>query len=235
VKRMKAGILKGDIRGAFAHRVRGLPLLFVHAGLRPAMTSLIIKSIEKSTGATIQVNSTDSHQRLVDYINNKVANVLALCPDTSPANMTNLKRCKFGDWLFMAGPERGDRGNIGGPFWTDYSVLEGVDKDILAHDEVPLKAPLTPFVQIVGHSIHRGKVKYSSLLGSICVDAGMYIGGRAFLEITPDARFISYEKGLGQGQGQGQGQSVGTGTGTGTGTGLHQWARRDISSEVCDG
>jgi Calcineurin-like phosphoesterase len=218
VNKMKNSIQEGEIRGAFAHRVKGLPLLFVHAGLRPAMTSLILRNIE-SRGVTSNSDSSSMHQRLVDYINNKVLQVLSQCLDTSgtsESSPTGPKKCRFGDPLFAAGPERGDQRNIGGPFWTDYSVLEAVGKELLVENS---NTTLTPFVQIVGHTIHRGKVKHSSLLGSVCVDAGMYIGGRAFLEITPDARFISYEKSLKDATQSGPSSN---------------WMRRDISSAVCD-
>ena len=45
VQQMKRAIAGGSLLGSFLHWVNGLPLLFVHAGLRPAMLTLIDKEI----------------------------------------------------------------------------------------------------------------------------------------------------------------------------------------------
>ena len=69
--------------------------------------------------------------------------------------------------------------------------------------------------QVVGHTIHKGKIVPTRRLGAVGVDAGLYLGGRAFLEISPDARFYGWEKKPGKGVGG--------------------WARRDLTAQVCDG
>lgn len=39
-----------------------------------------------------------------------------------------------------------------------------------------------------------GLVRGTSDLGAVCVDAGMYAGARAFLEISPNGHFIAHER-----------------------------------------
>lgn len=75
--------------------------------------------------------------------------------------------------------------NIGGPFWTDFKVLQ----------QTAITATAPPaFIQIVGHSIELNHVRATASMAAIGVDAGMFIGGRAYLEISPDGHFRAYEK-----------------------------------------
>ena len=41
---------------------------------------------------------------------------------------------------------------------------------------------------------HRGLVRRTRDLKALCVDGGMYLGARAFLQISPDGKFTSFEK-----------------------------------------
>lgn len=99
----------------------------------------------------------------------------------------------FADELFEAGPDRGGK-KLGGPLWTDFSTLERADEE----GEGPMD-----FVQVVGHSMAgcyhpkypgvtpplgfrdcgRGLVRASRNMRTVCVDGGMYLGARAFLQI----------------------------------------------------
>jgi hypothetical protein len=109
--------------------------------------------------------------------------------------------------VFEAGPDRGGEG-LGGPFWTDFhTILESAETT-----DVP-----PTFIQIVGHTmawcynprIERelqvypgddvaecgmGLIRATPQLDTICVDGGMYAGGRAFLEIGHDGVFRSYQR-----------------------------------------
>lgn len=224
VHSMKAAIASGALVGAYAHWVNGLPLVFVHAGLRPAMLDHIATTIGTST------TDIDS-ETVVNYINDRVVSVMNECTDKGGSDelrRSSLCQFKETDPLFQSGPERGNkkRGAIGGPFWTDYSVLEAV--------EAPLNVTKpTSFVQIVGHTIHFGKIKTTRLFGSVGIDAGMYIGGRAFLEVTPDARFYAVEKQQQKRQQHQQNKEDGGDLETDSDT--TQWNRRDLTASICDG
>lgn len=58
-----------------------------------------------------------------------------------------------------------------------------------------------------------GLIRPSTRLQSVCVDGGMYAGARAFLEITPQGRYISYER---------RGDPATT-----------PWKARDLTREAC--
>ena len=51
---------------------------------------------------------------------------------------------------------------------------------------------LSSILQIVGHTARVNSIRTSQDTSSICIDAGMYLGGLAFLEITPDQKIFSY-------------------------------------------
>lgn len=142
-----------------AGRVKGAlavgPLLFTHAGFRPSMVSRVAGE-EVSAAA------------LADFVDR--------------ALLEAVEKNQYDAELFSAGPDRGGRG-IGGPFWTDFSVL--------------LHATGLPqgIVQIVGHSAARCKatrdaqcepVRARTDLRAICVDVGLseaYASNRAYLDI----------------------------------------------------
>ena len=46
-----------------------------------------------------------------------------------------------------------------------------------------IDATRSAYVQVVGHSVSVGRIRSTKYAEAICVDAGMYIGGRAFLII----------------------------------------------------
>ena len=56
----------------------------------------------------------------------------------------SFEHCSFADPLFEAGPDRGGS-DIGGPFWTDFSVLTKAAEQ--------REASFAQIVQVVGHSI----------------------------------------------------------------------------------
>jgi hypothetical protein len=212
---MKNGILNNEIKGAYAHWSNGLPLFFVHAGLRPLMLSHLESEIKSTTRPKGLAHLAPDVDELAFHVNDRLKSVVESCA----ANGT---KCHFRDPIFQAGPERGGTA-IGGPFWTDFKVLQ----------ETALEAPslLTSFVQIVGHSIQTDGIAFSKFMQAVCVDAGMYLGGRAFLEITQDGHFRAYEKtGLSKTKKKkyinfNQGNLVPIGDG---------WFKKDLTSMVCD-
>jgi hypothetical protein len=112
--------------------------------------------------------------------------------------------CPFDDELFDAGPDR-EGSAIGGPIWTDFSVLE------LAADKHRFPKNI---VQIVGHTLPRcyrddaltshtnsddnkcdeHLIRHTEMLSAICVDAGMFLGARAYLELNQDAAVTAFEE-----------------------------------------
>lgn len=100
--------------------------------------------------------------------------------------------------VFAAGPERGGR-SMGGPFWTDFSVVAAI---------APGSAPaLEAVTQVVGHSAADCDVADASACQPIraspfalAVDGAMYWGNRAFLEVTagsaggPAPTFVSHTR-----------------------------------------
>ena len=54
VRQMKHAIAGGSLVGSYLHWINGLPLFFVHAGLRPAMLTLIDKEISQQTSSALR-------------------------------------------------------------------------------------------------------------------------------------------------------------------------------------
>jgi len=241
VRRLRRVIASGGMVGAFAHWVQGVPLLFVHAGVRPAMLTYISSQLAARGGAgraLEDLHRSDVARAVADYVNGKVHETMEnTCPGSGGSGsgsgsgsgggeeetVEEVPTCSFTDPVFLAGPERGNKqpGVIGGPFWTDFSVLDKAEAALAdaatEGDAVASSHPpplLSAFVQVVGHTIHKGVIVPTRRLGAVGVDAGMYLGGRAFLVITPDARFHGWEKRPGKGG---------------------SWARRDLTAQVCDG
>lgn len=178
ISMMKEEIVSGAVKGAYAmDTAEGLPLFFVHAGIRPQMMEHLRKTIPVlSSGGAAQ----ESHV-VAEYINNKLLEDVKRC--SAPG-----ARCPLNDLVYSAGPERGGR-ELGGPYWTDFSVLEEAHAAEAAKED----PSFLPFVQIVGHTVEVNEVRSTRGLGAVCTDAGMMYGGRAFLTIE-DSRFISYSK-----------------------------------------
>lgn len=187
VSGLKNAVLAGRIvGGAYAFQVAGIPILASHAGLQPVMISSLLKqaipggykNYDKDANSFKELSSTEQIDLLADQINSIVKKNVQDCQ--------NHLRCTFENAIYMAGPERGGApGSVGGPFWTGFEVMEAVDRS----PESP-----SPFVQVVGHTIKMNRVRSTLNLGSICVDVGMYEGGRGYLEILPSGRFIAHSK-----------------------------------------
>ena len=84
-----------------------------------------------------------------------------------------------GEEIFEAGAERGGS-HIGGPFWTDFKVLQ---------KEYNPSFPPDNMMQIVGHTAQHGSFRGTNDLSALCIDAAMYTGTSTFLEIGYDKHF----------------------------------------------
>lgn len=185
---LKHALLDLKVRGAHVLRIHGMPLIFVHAGFRPAM----VRFVQDEYYTRIGGNITTAEQ-LAKYVNLLVHEVAEKCK----------KFCAFNGAVFDAGPDRGGT-SIGGPIWTDFSVLKAAAEE--------LQAPPTMFLQIVGHTIAFNRIRSTRFFQTIGVDGGMYLGGRVFLEIKENGRFYAYEKNKDKGS----------------------WNMRDLTGELCD-
>jgi hypothetical protein len=114
-------VLSGRVRGAWATG----PILFVHAGLRPAMLDrLMLRGFDGAVGFTSLPNATLA-SRVADRISVALAAAVAKCAPANETTVPTRRSClslSDRDELFSAGPDRRGRG-LGGPFWTDWSVL----------------------------------------------------------------------------------------------------------------
>lgn len=175
---MKEEIISGAVKGAHAmDTAEGLPLFFVHAGIRPQMMDHLRKSIP----ALVKGGAKDESHVVAEYINTKLLEDVKRCTSAGA-------RCPLDDLVYSAGPERGGSA-VGGPYWTDFSVLEKAHAAEAAKED----PSFLPFVQVVGHTVEVNAVRSTRGLGAVCTDAGMMYGGRAFLTIE-DSRFVSYSK-----------------------------------------
>jgi hypothetical protein len=174
---MKEEILSGAVKGAYSAVKDGIPLIFIHAGLRPQMISKLREIVPALVSPSGAVGESTV---IAEYINAKLLSDVQGCG-------SGMAKCKLDDLVYSAGPERGGN-QVGGPYWTDFSVLEEAHKG-----QVEEEGGLTDWVQVVGHTVEVNEIRASRGLGAVCTDAGMMYGGRAFLEII-DGRFISYEK-----------------------------------------
>ncbi len=184
---LKQAILEDRQHAAYVHKIGNMSILFIHAGLRPDMMSYFDRKLDNVSADSI---AHHMNQVLIDHTTR--------CPGFG-------KRCAYDDEIFEAGPDRGGR-NIGGPFWTDMSIIEKADMDGQLH---------TDFIQVVGHSVadcykmyrgtlehpppestgcEKGLVRRTKDMNAVCVDGGMYLGARTFLEISSQGTFISYER-----------------------------------------
>lgn len=106
IHELRSSILEGTVQAAFNKAMHGINLLFVHAGFRQ-------KFIDTILPVGFQGNEG---KFLAQYANKALKRETAACEDA------NLNFCQIRGEIFDAGPERGGR-SIGGPFWTDYSVI----------------------------------------------------------------------------------------------------------------
>lgn len=86
------------------------------------------------------------------------------------------------DDIYSVGEERGGKG-IGGVMWTDFKILQNEATETFWQ-----------FVQVVGHTMRKNIIRSTERLRSVCVDAGLMVGGRAYLSIEPRGRFYSHSK-----------------------------------------
>lgn len=98
VEQMKSDILKGQLIGAYTLSINGFPILFTHAGIRPAFFEYLKKGADTSSPIV-------TPEEIVKYINEKLVADTLKCQN---------KWCKFEDELYDAGPDRYGDG-IGGP------------------------------------------------------------------------------------------------------------------------
>ena len=110
---LKDSISSGIVRAGYHRTVHGEELLFIHAGYRKKMKSRVLKDkISTASEAAYLVNFADN------ALQSEVRKCLGqgtFCPE-------------FKNELFGAGPERGGKA-IGGPFWTDYSVIHSEETE----------------------------------------------------------------------------------------------------------
>jgi hypothetical protein len=120
-------ILSGQVLGAWATG----PLLFVHAGLRPAMLDRLMRS----SGGGGSFSSWHANATLASVVAGRISGALAAtvarCAGTSEQTSPTRRGCfklsdELHDGLLSAGPDRGGRG-LGGPFWTDWYVLRSAE------------------------------------------------------------------------------------------------------------
>ena len=184
---LKAGILDGRQQAAFVLSLGDVDILFIHAGLRPEMLEYLQTKLGNSSAPAI-----------AEHMNSILQEHTRGCPGFG-------RRCPYDDEIFQAGPDRGGDG-IGGPFWTDFSVLERAEMSgsLARH-----------LIQVVGHTVsecyrnyrgneehppvdsigcQKGLVRRTKNLNAVCVDGGMYLGARTFLQISADGKFVSFEK-----------------------------------------
>lgn len=198
-------ILTRKIVGSYVHYVNHRPIMFVHAGY----TDNFVKYLK-----------LDSAEEIANYTNNHLVNSVSQCTRLPCPSITKHE-------LYEAGPSRGGNG-IGGPYWTDFTTL--LEEDGLRSRT---KGLTKSFLQVVGHTMAfcydprapgkhppdhvaecgLGLIRASSSLQSVCVDAGMYAGGRGFLEITKNGRYLSHER---------RGD-----------LGTTPWKTKDLSLEMC--
>lgn len=159
----------GKVRGAYA---RG-PLLFTHAGFRPAMLALLDPA-----------NRANAHS-LAAYVNRSLIDAVRRCGGSPP--------CTFDEPIFSAGPDRGGAG-VGGAFWTDFGVLASANLppglvQIVGHSAARCDARV---------QAQCDPIRFRSDLAAICVDAGLsvaYASNRAYLDVR-SGRLVARTLGL---------------------------------------
>ena len=181
-------IVSDKILGAYVFEAYDIPLIFVHAGFGTRYYEYLQEQLNTTV---ITANQT------VEHTNTLLKQAVYDCGEF-PC------RDGFEHEVFEAGPDRGGT-HIGGPFWTDFETIAQGNEDLTG---------FTDLVQIVGHTmaycynparpgVHpapdQAECKYGLIrpgpyMLTICVDGGMYIGARAFLEIDLlNGTFLSHQ------------------------------------------
>jgi len=192
-KLIRADVLASRVQAALSYvSFKGVELFFSHAGLRPQMLNMLMARIRAAEGLDA---SAVRPPHIAEFLNNKLVADIRACASSTA-------RCRLQDAIYSAGKERGGIG-IGGPFWTDWSILEQVAQE----DPQPFA-----WTQIVGHTPVVSKIRFAKGLSAICVDVGIYLGGAGWLEHHTSGHFVS---------------TVNSPKGT------SRWMRQDITNEMC--
>jgi hypothetical protein len=250
IDQMHQEIIEGNVKGAhYLDHASGLPLLFIHGGIRPTMYDYLT---EKGYISESDSDKNVAHS-IAGHVNSKLQKDIKNCVGLIKAKKTNT--CRLNDLIYSAGPERGGN-QIGGTYWTDFHVLQdSASRQLMeeitstsssGHIHGPLKtevgneAPvkelsavartgIPSFLQIVGHTVEVNEIRTLPGLSATCVDAGMMYRGRAYLEITKEGRFISHTQEMDGGNagmmGRLQSQFMGKAKG--------QWIREDLTQRAC--
>jgi hypothetical protein len=122
VDKLREGIMSGAVVGSFVYKIGEQSVIYTHSGLRPEYLNYLKKKI----GST-------APDDIVAHINGLLFNAVKNCKSY---------QCSLEDETFEAGEDRGGsrelnyqyvltalnyfiflRLDIGGPFWTDFSVI----------------------------------------------------------------------------------------------------------------
>lgn len=106
IEELKSSIIEGTVKAAHSITLHGVDLMFVHAGYRK-------KFVERVLPKNFKGNEAEA---LVKHANDVLHKEVVKCAQSDSIY------CRIVGETFDAGPERGGR-SIGGPFWTDYSVV----------------------------------------------------------------------------------------------------------------
>jgi hypothetical protein len=90
---MKTRILDGSVVSSYVHRLHGIPLMFVHAGFRPAY----VHHLERGGVNVAEAEAVSEHTNLL--LREAVEN----------CGFSNYN-CELDETVFSAGPDRGGRG-----------------------------------------------------------------------------------------------------------------------------
>ena len=183
-RKLREGIKNEDIIASHVRYIGGIPVMFVHAGYRKEMIEFMKRKY--SIEGTAEELSAVTNRAMKDVIIGQVC-IAAIITDSNvitwvflqgDSDRIYLPRGR-GEELFEAGRERGGN-RIGGPFWTDFKVLQ---------QEYDPTSSINNMLQIVGHTAQRGSFRGTPDLSAICIDAAMYTGTSTFLEIGYDLHF----------------------------------------------
>jgi hypothetical protein len=179
---IKNDILEDRLITAFSlETFKGVELFFSHAGLRPQMYNQLASRLHAIKGEKFP-----SMSQIASFINDKVVQDVKRCVENQVKDK-RVAHCRFKDSLYSAGKDRGGY-EIGGPLWTDWSVIASEPSSSMLD---------FPVIQIVGHTPAVGEIRTSSNLRAINVDVGMYMGGAGYLKIQPTGHFIAHSKSKG--------------------------------------
>lgn len=222
-----------------------VPILFTHGGISPEYYAHLEKSSAeftalKQSGGNVAAFLAESVRSGVQAA---MARTCTMISYKSPSNQ--VAKCALNGELFAAGKERGG-GPVGGPFWSDFSVMQASAAAGFYEKTMP------GVTQIVGHTMAhcyvykherththpkssenqcrkgliRKAVGAEGGTDGICIDGGMYLGARAYLTLdaVPGSdtmvQFTAHERGFEdsvQGQGEWGARILSTHTGVPTG------------------